>query len=140
MPTASSVVADLIDVLVGRAAPDVPVAWTSGRPTPCRRDWPRPSQVRSRYYLRFSIADRPGVIGRVAQILGRHGISIASVIQHDPGDDDHPEAPVPPGHHDPHGRRGRRPAAVAGDRRAGRGPTPQRVPGGRGMSGPAGDR
>lgn len=94
MPTASSVVSDLIDVLVGRSAltfrsldfwpaDAMPVTLSS------------PARIRSRYYLRFSIADRPGVIGLVAQVLGKHGISIASVIQHDPGDDDHPEAPVP---------------------------------------------
>lgn len=94
LPTASSVVSDLVDVVVGRAA----LSFKSLNYWP---DAARPvviataSQIRSRYYLRFSIADRPGVIGAVAQILGHHGISIASVIQHDPGDDDRPDAPVP---------------------------------------------
>lgn len=32
---------------------------------------------------------------RVAQILGERGISIASVIQHDPGDDAPEKSPVP---------------------------------------------
>ncbi|MCI0582598.1 MAG: ACT domain-containing protein, partial [Chloroflexi bacterium] len=41
------------------------------------------------------IADRPGVLGRIAQVLGDHRVSIASVIQHDPGADDRPDAPVP---------------------------------------------
>ena len=54
-----------------------------------------PSQVKCRYYLRFTIADRPGVLGKLAQILGEQGISIASVIQHDPGDDAPEESPVP---------------------------------------------
>lgn len=94
LPTASSVVSDIIDVLVGRAA-------LSFRSLNYWPDDPKPvnlataQQIRSRCYLRFSIADRPGVIGAVAQILGRHEISIASVIQHDPGDDDRPDAPVP---------------------------------------------
>ena len=94
MPTASSVVADLIDVIVGRAALTFRVLnlWPDGAERPILAS---SSQVRSRYYLRFSIADRPGVIGAVAQVLGKHGISIASIIQHDPGDDDHPDAPVP---------------------------------------------
>jgi homoserine dehydrogenase len=94
MPTASSVVADLIDVVVGRASLTFRALnlWPDGAIGP---ELASSSQVRSRYYLRFSIADRPGVIGAVAQVLGRHGISIASIIQHDPGDDDHPEAPVP---------------------------------------------
>ena len=93
MPTASAVVGDLIDVAVGRSAltsralnlwPDNPAG-------------PRlasPDQVRSRYYLRFTIADRPGVLAALAHVLGLHEISIASVIQHDPGDDA-PDAPVP---------------------------------------------
>jgi homoserine dehydrogenase len=34
------------------------------------------------------IADRPGVLSALAHILGEKGISIASVIQHDSGDDD----------------------------------------------------
>ena len=52
-------------------------------------------QIKNRYYLRFTIADRPGVLAALAQILGEHGISIASVIQHDPGDDAPENSPVP---------------------------------------------
>ena len=91
MPTASAVVGDLIDVVVGRAALTFRALdlWREGPP-------PRlatPDGVRSRSYLRFAIADRPGVLGMIAQVLGRNGISIASVIQHDPGDDeDNPAA------------------------------------------------
>jgi len=94
MPTASSVVSDLVDVVVGRAAITSRVQnyWPANAARP---QLATPAQVRSRFYLRFSIADRPGVIGAVAQMLGRHGISIASVIQHDTGDDDLPDAPVP---------------------------------------------
>jgi homoserine dehydrogenase len=35
----------------------------------------------SRYYVRLNVVDRPGVLARVAAILGRANISIASVIQ-----------------------------------------------------------
>ena len=45
--------------------------------------------------MRFTIADRPGVIAAISRILGDHGISIASLIQHDPGDDATPATPVP---------------------------------------------
>ena len=38
-------------------------------------------EVRSAYYLRAMVQDRPGVLSQVAGILGRHDISIASVIQ-----------------------------------------------------------
>jgi homoserine dehydrogenase len=39
--------------------------------------------VAGRYYLRFNVADRPAVLAEIAGVLGRHKISIASVIQHD---------------------------------------------------------
>lgn len=35
----------------------------------------------SRYYLRFSAVDRPGVLGKISNILGNNSISIASMIQ-----------------------------------------------------------
>ena len=38
-------------------------------------------EIQSRYYLRFSADDRPGVLSRIAGILGRNQISISSVIQ-----------------------------------------------------------
>ena len=34
-----------------------------------------------RYYFRFSVVDRPGVLSKISHILGRRRISIASVIQ-----------------------------------------------------------
>jgi homoserine dehydrogenase len=94
MPTASAVVGDLIDIITGRAA------FPSRLLTPWSESAPRtaltlPDQIKSRYYLRFTIADRPGVLARLALILGEHGISIASVIQHDPGDDAPSGSPVP---------------------------------------------
>ena len=36
-----------------------------------------------RFYMRFNVADRPGVMAEIAGVLGRHEISIASVIQHE---------------------------------------------------------
>jgi len=94
MPTASAVVGDLIDVVTGRALLTSRVLdlW-SGQGVAVQRK--PPEEIRSRYYLRFTIADRPGVLAAIAQILGRHGISIASVIQHDPGDDAPRNSPVP---------------------------------------------
>jgi len=37
------------------------------------------------YYLRFMAEDKPGVLGKIASVLGRNGISMASVIQHGRG-------------------------------------------------------
>jgi homoserine dehydrogenase len=94
LPTASAVVSDLIDVVSGRARATFEQLnfWKSPRSS--TRLTP-PDQASSRFYLRFHIADRPGVVGQIAMILGHHQISIASVIQHDPGRDDSPDGPVP---------------------------------------------
>ena len=50
--------------------------------------------IRSRYYLRMQAVDRPGVLGQVATIFGRHDISISSVLQHEPTAADAAGVPV----------------------------------------------
>jgi homoserine dehydrogenase len=94
MPTASAVVGDLIDVATGRAGLSSRLLGLWSDTAPPAQLAP-PSRIKTRYYLRFTIADRPGVLARLAQILGDRGISIASVIQHDPGDDAPENSPVP---------------------------------------------
>jgi homoserine dehydrogenase len=37
--------------------------------------------IKTRYYLRMNIVDRPGVLAQISKVLGDHSISIASVIQ-----------------------------------------------------------
>ncbi len=79
MPTASAVVADVIDLAVGRAQPtfmrlDI---WREHPPLPLLPA----TDVRRRFYLRYNVEDRPHVLADIADILGRHNISIASVIQ-----------------------------------------------------------
>ena len=44
-----------------------------------------PNETTSRYFLRLTVEDRPNVMAEVTGVLGRHGISLATVIQ--------PEAP-----------------------------------------------
>ena len=39
--------------------------------------------VRSRYYIRALIEDRPGVLATLADVLGQRDISIRSVLQHE---------------------------------------------------------
>ena len=39
------------------------------------------SEIETRYYLRMTVADRPGVLAQIAKTLGEHLISISSVIQ-----------------------------------------------------------
>jgi len=86
MPTASAVVADIIDLAVGRAQRTFETLklW-SGQGSDVRL---RPSAtVRSRFYLRMLVEDRPGVLADVTRVLARHQISIASVIQHEAPED-----------------------------------------------------
>ena len=94
MPTASAVIGDLIDVVTGRALITSRVLNLWAQSTGPIRRTPA-DQITSRYYLRFTIADQPGVLAALAQVLGAHGISIASVIQHDPGDNAPENSPVP---------------------------------------------
>ncbi len=83
MPTATAVVADLMDVARNR------LHGSRGRLAPLgyaldsqRRVRLRPmDDLVSEYYLRFMVVDRPGVLAKISGILGRHDISIASVIQ-----------------------------------------------------------
>jgi homoserine dehydrogenase len=86
LPTASSVVADIIDLAVGRAQ----------RTFQAMRLWApngrgftlRPSEgVRSRFYLRVLVQDKPGMLADVARVLADQQISIASVIQHEAQED-----------------------------------------------------
>lgn len=81
MPTASAVVADLIDVAVGRAQRTFQTLrlWSG-------QDGVRlqsADTVRSRFYLRLLVEDRPGVLAEITRVLADHHISIASVIQHE---------------------------------------------------------
>jgi homoserine dehydrogenase len=82
MPTASAVAADLIDMAVGRAQRTFQTLrlWSgNGGPIALRPS----STVRSRFYLRALIQDRPGVLADIAHELAQHQISISSVIQHE---------------------------------------------------------
>jgi homoserine dehydrogenase len=45
------------------------------------------SDVSSSFYLHLEVADQPGVLARIAQVLGDNGISVKSVVQRGIGDD-----------------------------------------------------
>ena len=77
-PTASAVVADLVDIARGnRAAPfSQPVASLAAS-TPAD-----PGDRRNRAYLRFTVADRPGVLAEITAAMRDAGVSIESMIQH----------------------------------------------------------
>ena len=85
MPTASAVVADMIDTAVGRTALTFNTLklWADGNK---RVEYASPGDLEGRFYLRFDVMDSPGVLGQITGRLGQHGISIASVFQHEAGD------------------------------------------------------
>ncbi len=85
MPTATAVVADLIAAVRDRAVGTAVRVPPWGLPQRALRKRPirKLADLESEYYLRFMAVDRPGVLGRIAGVLGRFEISIASVIQKD---------------------------------------------------------
>ncbi|MGI8926131.1 MAG: homoserine dehydrogenase [Tepidiformaceae bacterium] len=45
--------------------------------------------LETRYYLRVTVSDQPGVLAKIAQALGDHGVSIAAVTQKEADADEH---------------------------------------------------
>jgi homoserine dehydrogenase len=87
--TASAVISDLADAASllrhGKGAHlpgEEPAASSRCRLAP-------PERIRSRYYVRLTVRDQPGVLARVASAMARHRVSIATVIQ---GPADRPRA------------------------------------------------
>ncbi len=77
-PTASAIVADLIDLARGRAAPVWGVEASSVSDT---QSVPMSAYVGA-YYLRLMVVDRPGVIADVTCALRDSGVSLESMLQH----------------------------------------------------------
>ncbi|MBH9554200.1 homoserine dehydrogenase [Inhella gelatinilytica] len=82
-PTASSVVADLVDVTrLATADPDHRVPHLAFQPDQMGTTPILPmSGVRSAYYLRLRVADETGVLSRITTILAENDISIDAVLQ-----------------------------------------------------------
>ncbi len=90
LPTASAVVADLIDVTRLQAAdPEHQVPYLAFQPD-AMVDTPilPMSEVVSSYYLRLRVEDRPGVLADLARILADCSISIGSMFQEPHGAND----------------------------------------------------
>ncbi len=75
--TASAVAADLLEALRNRRQ------GTRGLGCTCWRDLPvlPMDEVVTAHYVRFAAEDRPGVLGRLAETFGRHGVNLRAVIQ-----------------------------------------------------------
>lgn len=68
--TASAVLGDVVSTMLGRATPLHPLDAV-----------PLVEDVQSAFYIHLEVADRPGVLASVAQVLGEQGASIKSVVQ-----------------------------------------------------------
>jgi len=81
MPTASAVVSDVVEIArrIAHGLPALPLELPSVGPTPLSLT--PMDAVRCCYYLRVTAQDKPGVLSRVAGILGENDISISNVIQ-----------------------------------------------------------
>ena len=87
-PTSSSVIGDIADAVAraeGSSGSGFVTHGLYGKPLP-------PEDSVSQYYLRVEAEDRPGVLARIATVLGDHEIGINSVIQ--PEDHDEEFAPI----------------------------------------------
>jgi homoserine dehydrogenase len=88
-PTASAVVADLVDIARGRCVPAfaLPASQLADLP-------PAPMERhKGAYYVRLMVLDRPGVFADVAAILREHDVSMESILQR--GQADSPGGAVP---------------------------------------------
>jgi homoserine dehydrogenase len=80
LPTGSAVVSDIADIarnIQKNAVGRVPIIPKITRNTKIKKV----ENIVSRYYLRFSALDKPGVLSKITGVLGSHNISIESVIQ-----------------------------------------------------------
>jgi homoserine dehydrogenase len=82
MPTASAIVADIIDVALGNSGTSFrhlnlrPTDETAGLIE-------RIDNVVSRFYIRIMCKDQPGVVAQWSRVLAEHRISISGAIQHE---------------------------------------------------------
>jgi homoserine dehydrogenase len=87
-PTASAVVADLVDVTrLHTADPEHRVPHLAFQPDRLADTRILPmDEVVTSYYLRMRVADRPGVLADITRILADRTISIDAMIQREPGE------------------------------------------------------
>ena len=91
LPTAVSVVSDLVDVARARLANASGLATRLIQPV---QRAPLPlDDLETRYYLRFDVGDDPGVLGKIASALGEEGVSVEQMVQE--GRAEETGAPVP---------------------------------------------
>ncbi|MCB9851492.1 MAG: homoserine dehydrogenase [Phycisphaerales bacterium] len=82
-PTASAVVADIIDTAIGTAQATFDRLGPYADGAKAARVVPT-DENETAHYIRVELVDRPGGMARIAQVLADEGISIASLVQHAP--------------------------------------------------------
>ncbi len=87
-PTASAVVADLVDVTrMHTADPEDRVPHLAFQADALvQLPWLSIEETVSSYYFRMRVADQPGVLADIARILADHRISIDALFQREPGE------------------------------------------------------
>src|SRR5687768_8569481 len=87
-PTASAVVADLVDVTrLITADPEHRVPHLAFQPDQLSRERVLPiGEVETSYYLRMRVIDKPGVLADITRILADSRISIDAMVQKEPGE------------------------------------------------------
>lgn len=76
-PTASAVVSDIVDLARVAAGEKSELPKRDLEPA----DIQKTSPIDSRYYLRFSVLDKPGTLSKLSDILGKNDVSISDMIQ-----------------------------------------------------------
>jgi homoserine dehydrogenase len=79
LPTSSAVVSDIVGI-----AQQISCCGKIASPLSFKKDVSgikKIDTIRTRYYVRFSAIDKPGVLAKISGILGKHDISIATVTQ-----------------------------------------------------------
>ncbi len=82
MPTASAIVADIIEVAMGNSKKLFKHLTLEPRSnTNCFVS--KIDELESRFYIRLRVSDKPGVFAQICTILARHEISLSGVLQHE---------------------------------------------------------
>lgn len=78
MPTASAVMGDIIDV-----ARNIQFHCCGRIHCTCYKNLPikKITEIESKYFMRMLVEDKPGVLAKIADTLGRNNVSIAQVVQ-----------------------------------------------------------
>ncbi|MGC8684418.1 MAG: homoserine dehydrogenase [bacterium] len=81
MPTASAVVSDIMEISKKLKYENANASKINIFRDNKRLNIIDIGSIKTRYYLRFTVVDKPGVLASIARVLGTHNISIESVIQ-----------------------------------------------------------